>query len=168
MQYVNSAERDLKIVFDGIPSILCVDRLRDLHNLQHQELNDTDNPPEEVIDIIIIQNYIDENNNTRDHRFVETVTIQQSIFQLYYVSFLKIDEITPSIFNAKVFSRHGGQDHKKWWFQKGSNPKCIHFVGSPQPKDEEFKTILCYVKQKQPNIDSVNKDFLNFIGGQSH
>ena len=153
------ADENTAIVFEDVDNVLCVDTFNEVH----------DNIDENKHDIIIIGKYI----HTDDSTFVsipETIDSNGKIYELrVFMKMMNSIDCDDDNWDSHVYSRHGKR-LSSWWYQSKGDEICTHCSGGlPQLDiDDSIVIIAVYVKLKELNVNSLNYEFLQYIGGQSH
>ena len=70
---------------------------------------------------------------------------------------------------GEAYMHHGnfnGQQHSKWWYQKRNNlPVQVNDIVKLQLTTAGY--VMCYVKVTRHNLDSLGREYISYIGGQS-
>ena len=75
-----------------------------------------------------------------------------------------------SNWKAELYSRHGGSQHGSWWKQDRRSKFCLKTTDGSLSDITDVDTIdvLVYVRLSSVELDNLRKEFLRYIGGQSH
>ena len=144
--------RCLEEVFCPLYQTLCIKTLDEL----------TDGIDSERFDIIIVENYV--HTDGLEDPFSDTINISNDTYELRCVASIEYKDGVK--YDAEIFSRHGKM-HDKWWYQNRKDSLCIQSSTPPRLKIGA-RTIACYIKMKDSDFNSLNSEFLKYIGGQSH
>lgn len=96
------------------------------------------------------------------------IIIHETSFELRVVTMTHIEHLASQKWEGEVYVRHG-KHHSSWWFQKRRDHMYRH-VSSPNATNltADIPYVLLYVKKNSFNIENAKREFLKYLGGQSH
>ena len=158
----NENMSDLKVVFGKVDdSFLIVDMERDEQNFFYR-IKDSHK-------IIVFKGY-DELYNLDNGRGLKR-TFNNFDYELRFISATwkfdtRVGGMSKSKWDGFVYSRHGGSQHKNWWYYGRNDRMAIHYDTDFNFYSQE-KVIIAYVRCEQIQIDRYRRDFNHYIGGKT-
>ena len=159
----NQLTKDTEIatIFEDIPNVLSVSCFDDVD----EALSVADH------NIIIIENWkpgesidgIDDDSppNRQVYRGVE--------YELRFCIKITNMDTEDNSWEIEIYNRHGN-NHSSWWCQSSKKDAlCVQVEGLPDfTIDDDQKMIVVYVKIEKIDFNSLNYEYLQYIGGQQH
>ena len=159
----NENMSDLKVVFGKVDdSFLIVDMERDEQDFFYR-IKDSHK-------IIVFKGY-DELYNLDNGRGLKR-TFNNFDYELRFISATwkfdtRVGGMSKSKWDGFVYSRHGGSQHKNWWYYGRNDRMAIHYNTDFNFYSQE-KVIIAYVRCEQIQIDRYRRDFNHYIGGKNN
>ena len=66
-----------------------------------------------------------------------------------------------------MYSRHGGNVHKNWWYFSRFDKIALQYTGAFDFQSYN-KVTLAYVRIRRPRLEEYKKEFMSFIGGKKN
>jgi hypothetical protein len=154
-----SNDLELETIFENVNNFLSVDDFGDVEDAINVNQHG----------VIVISNY-KHNEESNIDSLPETLVFNNVKYELRV--FMKLTDMNDDDNNwsSESYSRHGSH-FSSWWRQSNKHNKlCTHANDLPDlvEEDDNVRIIVAYVKLEKIDFTTLNYEYLQYIGGQSH